>query len=106
MGQWCLFAVALGLVFLTLLPGIVDVDVVLNYSFPGLREIDFQMRTITPLVTLNHSETSQIVGTVGLELGEIPAFRQRLYQKMAVLVGSRTLEKCSATLPVLIWREQ
>jgi len=88
-----LFAVAMRLALLTVFPGIIDVDVILNCTFPVLREIDFQMRPIAPLITLKHSETNQIVGTFGVELGEVPAFRQWLYQKVAVLVSSRTLEK-------------
>jgi hypothetical protein len=101
-----LFAVAMRLVLLTVFPGIIDVDVILNCTFPVLREIDFQMRPIAPLITLKHSETNQIVGTFGVELGEVPAFRQWLYQKVAVLVSSRTLEKRSATFPVLVGCEQ
>ena len=63
------------LVLLTVCPGIVDVDVILNCPFSGLGEIDFHMRPIAPLISLNHSETNQIVRTFGVELGEIPAFR-------------------------------
>jgi hypothetical protein len=101
-----LFAVAMRLVLLTVFPGIIDVDVILNCTLPVLREIDFQMRPIAPLITLKHSETNQIVGTFGVELGEVPAFRQWLYQKVAVLVSSRILEKRSATFPVLVGCEQ
>jgi hypothetical protein len=96
-----LFAVALGLIFLTPFARIVDVDVILNCSFSGLREIDFQMRSIASLVTLNHCETNQIFGSLGPELDEIPAFGQRLYYKVTVLVSASTLEKCSATSLVL-----
>ena len=102
-----LFAVALRLGRLTIFPGIVDVDVILNCAFPGLREIDLQMSTVAPFITLNHSESdNKIVRAVGLEFGEISAFSQRLYQKVAVLVGSRTLEERSTTLPVLVGHEQ
>jgi hypothetical protein len=105
--QVTLFAVALRLGRLTIFPRVVDVDVIPNCAFSSLREIDLQMSTIAPFITLNHSETNkQIVGAVGLEFGEISAFRQRLYQKVAVLVGSRTLEERSATLPVLVGHEQ
>jgi hypothetical protein len=105
--QVALFAVALRLGRLTIFPGIVDVDVILNCAFSGLREADLQMGTIAPFITLNHSETNnQIVRAVGLEFGEISAFGQRLYQKVAVLVRSCTLEARSATLPVLIGHEQ
>jgi hypothetical protein len=105
--QYALFAVALRLGRLTIFPGIVNVDVILNCAFPGLREVDLQMGTIAPFITLNHGETNnQIVRGVGLEFGEISTFRQRLYQKVAVLVGSRTLEERSATLPVLVGHEQ
>jgi hypothetical protein len=106
-GQVTLFAVALRLGRLTIFPGIVDVDVILNCAFSGLREVDLQMGTIAPFITLNHSETNnQIVRAVRLEFGEIYAFRQRLYQKMAVLVGPCTLEERSATLPVLVGHKQ
>jgi hypothetical protein len=105
--QVTLFAVALRLGRLTIFPGIVDVDVILDCAFPSLREIDLQMGTVAPFISLNHSETNnQIVRAVGFEFGEISAFRQRLYQKVAVLVGSRILEERSATLPVLVGHEQ
>jgi hypothetical protein len=105
--QVALFAVALRLGCLTISAGIVDVNVILNCAFSGLREVDLQMGTIAPFITLNHSKTNnQIVRAVGLEFGEISAFRQRLYQKVAVLVGSRTLEERSATLPIPVGHEQ
>src|SRR6266496_1275298 len=105
--QVTLFAVALRLGRLTIFAGIVDVDVILNCAFSGLREVDLQVGAIAPFITLNHSETNnQIVRGVGLEFGEISALRQRLYQKVAVLVSSRTLQERSATLPVLVGHEQ
>jgi hypothetical protein len=78
---------------------------ILNCAFPGLREVYLQMGPIAPFITVNHGEpNNQIVRAVGPEFSEISAFGQRLYQKVAVLVGSATLEERSATLRILIGR--
>jgi len=76
--------------------------VVLNCRFSGFREIDFQMAAIASIVAPNHGEANQILRTIRLKLGEIPALGQRLHQKMAVLVSLRSLEDWPATSPVLI----
>src|SRR5262249_47724405 len=104
--QAALLAIALRLRHLTTFAGIVDVYVILNYAFPGFRDVDLQINTIAPFITLNDSETDfQIVPICGLEFSEISAFTQGLQQKVSVLVGSRSLERRTATLPVFVWHE-